>query len=57
MHTHHQSSDPVPTIGHDIGKNTFHLVGLNARGAMADQTRPPWGNPLLPARRYNSCLG
>jgi transposase len=36
MHTHHhqRSSDPVATIGLDIGKNTFHLVGLDKRGAI-----------------------
>src|SRR5215510_5486756 len=35
MHTHQQSSQPVATIGLDIGKNTFHLVGLDRRGAIA----------------------
>ena len=35
MHTHQKSSDPVATIGLDIGKNTFHLVGLDKRGAIA----------------------
>src|SRR5262245_45706005 len=35
MHAHQQSSDPVATIGLDIGKNTFHLVGLDKRGAIA----------------------
>ena len=35
MHTHQKSSDPVATIGLDIGKNTFHLVGLEKRGALA----------------------
>ena len=34
MHTHQQSSDPVATVGLDIGKNTFHLVGLDKRGAI-----------------------
>ena len=34
MHTHQKSSDPVATIGLDIGKNTFHLVGLDKRGAI-----------------------
>jgi hypothetical protein len=33
MHTHQQSSNPVATVGVDIGKNTFHLVGLDKRGA------------------------
>jgi transposase len=35
MHTHQKSSEPVATIGRDIGKNTFHLVGLDKRGAIA----------------------
>jgi len=35
MHTHHKSSDPITTIGLDIGKNTFHLIGLDKRGAIA----------------------
>ena len=35
MHTRQQSPDPVATIGLDIGKNTFHLVGLDKRGAIA----------------------
>jgi hypothetical protein len=35
MQTHRRSSDPVATIGLDIGKNTFHLVGLDKRGAIA----------------------
>jgi hypothetical protein len=34
MHTHQRSSDPVATIGLDIGKNTFHLIGLDKRGAI-----------------------
>ena len=35
MHSHRQSSDPIATIGLDIGKNTFHLIGLDKRGAIA----------------------
>jgi hypothetical protein len=39
MHTHHKSSDPVATIGLDIGKNTFHLV----RGAaFLTRNGPGW---------------
>ena len=30
---------PVATIGIDIGKNTFHLVGLDRHGAVAMQAR------------------
>jgi ribosomal protein S6E (S10) len=40
MHTHQKSPDPVATsIGLDIGKNTFHLVGLNKRGGIAMRTK------------------
>jgi hypothetical protein len=28
------SSRTIPTIGIEIGKNTFHLVGLDERGAI-----------------------
>src|SRR5262249_46589255 len=35
MHPHVKSSNPVTTIGLDIGKNTFHLIGLDKRGAIA----------------------
>jgi transposase len=39
MHTRHNSSHPVATIGIDIGKNTFHLVGLDKRGAIVLRTK------------------
>jgi transposase len=39
MHTHQNSSNPVATIGVDIGKNTFHLVGLDKRGAIVLRTK------------------
>jgi transposase len=34
MRSHQKSSDSVAVIGIDIGKNTFHLVGLNQRRAI-----------------------
>jgi transposase len=30
---------PVTTIGIDIGKNTFHLVGLDLRGSIVLQLK------------------
>jgi hypothetical protein len=33
MHTHQKSSDPVATIGLDIGKNTFHRRHRHAHRA------------------------
>ena len=58
MHTHQKSSDPVATIGLDIGKNTFHLVGLDRRGAIAMRNQgiaqpvgaPPRQSAPLPYR-------
>ena len=35
MRTHQKLSDPVATISLDIGKNTFHAVGLDKRGTIA----------------------
>ena len=34
-----QSKDTVATLGIDIGKNTFHLVGLNKRGAIVQRQK------------------
>ncbi|MBO0763414.1 MAG: transposase [Hyphomicrobiaceae bacterium] len=40
MHTCQKSSDrPVAPIGIDIGKTTFHLVGLDKRGAIVLRTK------------------
>src|SRR2546429_898281 len=39
MHTHQKSPDAVAVIGVDIGKNTFHLVGLDKRGAIVLRTK------------------
>ena len=41
MHTHQKSSDPVATIGIDIGKNTFHLIGLDKRGTIVMRIKAP----------------
>ena len=32
------STEPIATIGIDIGKNTFHLIGLDKKGAMSKFT-------------------
>jgi hypothetical protein len=57
------SKDTVAVLGIDIGKNTFHLVGLNKRGAiilrlklsrtqLEAKTRQPAALPRhLPERR------
>jgi len=33
------TSTPVSTIGIDLGKNSFHLVGLDQRGAIVLQLK------------------
>jgi hypothetical protein len=63
MHTHQKSSDAVATIGIDIGKSTFHLVGLDKRGAIVLQIKlstHPTGAPAcqcaVPPCRHGSRL-
>jgi transposase len=56
MHTHQKSSDPVATIGLDIGKNTFHLVGLDKRGAIAVRTKVSRNQLVRPLVNLPQCL-
>src|SRR4051794_40719770 len=32
--THHTATEAIATIGIDLGKNTFHLIGMDARGSI-----------------------
>src|ERR1700749_2304167 len=50
------ANDIVTTIGVDLGKNVFHLIGMNARGAVIFRER--LSRPKLPRRLVNitSCL-
>ena len=50
------SKDTVAVLGIDIGKNTFHLVGLNKRGAII--LRQKLSRTQLEAKLANlpSCL-
>ena len=34
MRTSQKTSKPISTIGIDVGKNTFHLVGVDKPGAI-----------------------
>jgi len=43
------SKDTVAVLGIDIGENTFHLVGLNKRGAIILRLRP--GEQIATSRR------
>jgi transposase len=49
-------TDPVAVIGIDIGKNSFHVVGQNDRGAVV--LRQKWSRGQVEARLANisSCL-
>jgi transposase len=51
------SKDTVAVLGIDIGKNTFHLVGLNKRGAIV--LRLKLSRTQLEAKLANlpPCLG
>jgi transposase len=39
MRTSQKTSEAIATIGVDLGKNTFHLVGLDKRGAIVLQPK------------------
>src|SRR5215471_13000189 len=56
MHTHQQSSQPVATIGLDISKNTFHLVGLDRRGAIVMRTKVSRNQLVRCLANLPSCL-
>jgi transposase len=43
-----KSSPAVATMGIDIGKNSFHVIGLDARGALV--LRQKWSRGQLEAR-------
>jgi hypothetical protein len=39
MRTSHNSLAAISTLGIDVGKNTFHLVGLDKRGVIVLQQK------------------
>ena len=46
-----QKLDTSPAvIGIDIGKNSFHIVGQNQRGAIV--LRQKWSRPMLTCRLH-----
>ena len=50
-----KANSTVATMGIDIGKNCFHVVGLDQRGAIVVRQR--WTRGQVEARLANSCLG
>ena len=46
-----KSSCAIAVVGIDIGKNSFHIVGLNGRGAIV--LRQKWSRGQVEARLAN----
>ena len=38
--SHQTTTEPIATIGIDLGKNTFHLTGMHVRGRILDPAAP-----------------
>ena len=53
MRTSQKTPETITTIGIDLGKNTFHLIGLDKRGASFCSRRYPVvsSNAVLPIFR------
>ena len=47
----HNLNDAVAVIGIDLGKNSFHVVGLDSRGAIV--VRQKWSRGQIEARLGN----
>jgi hypothetical protein len=45
----------IAVAGIDIGKNSFHVIGLDKRGAIV--LRQKWSRGQVEARLANTCLG
>src|SRR6266498_3261444 len=53
----HKASDSIVTaIGIDIGKNTFHLVGLDERGAIVLRQKLSRGQVVVRLSNMPPCL-
>jgi transposase len=50
------SSRPIVTIGIDIGKNTFHLIGLDGRGAIVLRQKMSRGQVVVRLANMPPCL-
>src|SRR5947208_15129446 len=56
MRTSQKAAGIIATIGIDIGKNTFHLVGLDKRGAIVLQPNVSRGQPARRLANMPRCL-
>ena len=52
MRTSQKTPETITTIGIDLGKNTFHLVGLDKRGAIVLQLKVSRGQLGRPPLQY-----
>jgi transposase len=53
MRTSQKTPGLIATIGIDLGKNTFHLVGFNKRGAIVLQQKVSRAQGLTRNNRFN----
>ena len=50
--THQSAPEVIATIGIDLGKNTFHLIGMDARGKIVLRRKVcPRTAAILPSER------
>src|SRR5512133_2381880 len=56
MRTSQKTPETITTIGIDLGKNTFHLVGLDKRGAIVLQLKVSRGQLGRRLANIPSCL-
>jgi transposase len=54
--THHTAAEPIATIGIDLGKNTFHLIGMDARGSIVLRRKIARGQLLSCLANLPVCL-
>jgi transposase len=56
MRTSQKTFELIATIGIDLGKNTFHLVGLDKRGAIVLQHKVSRGQLVRRLSNIPRCL-
>jgi transposase len=54
--THQTTTEAITTIGIDLGKNTFHLIGMDARGRIVLRRKVSRGQLLQCVANLPVCL-
>ncbi len=54
--THQTTTEGITTIGVDLGKNTFHLIGMDARGRIVLRRKVSRGQLLQCVANLPICL-